>query len=184
LSFAGIGKDDTRGRRSFDAWTDGQALACADGTPEELEAEWKRIRRGWYMGGESFKDRLMDCIGEKLHAREPDSQAGDAKRDHGISGAQRWLDKAIKQLEVTERELTDLPKGDPAKQALAWGLRTGFRVSNKWVALRLHMGDPSRVSAAVAEVRRATKGRLARLRREMKARLIQGLTRLRTDPFT
>ena len=81
------------------------------------------------------------------------------------------MDKAINQVEVTKRELTDLPKGDPVKQVLAWGLRTDFTVSNKWVALRLHMGDASRVSAAVAEVRRATKGKLARLRKEMKKRL-------------
>ena len=29
---------------------------------EELAAEWKAIRRGWYLGGEQFRERMIELV--------------------------------------------------------------------------------------------------------------------------
>ena len=57
LGSLGIGRDDARGRKGYRAWMDGRALECSNQAPDELEREWRRIRRGWYLGDDAFKTR-------------------------------------------------------------------------------------------------------------------------------
>jgi putative transposase len=165
FSAAGIGREDAGGRRRFEAWADAQALACASGDAAALDREWQKIRRGWYLGGETFKEKLMRKIGEKLTGRQGDSQSGGAKRGHGETAAEEWLSKAGEVLGMTQEEMQHSKKGDDRKQVLAWGLRSQFTVTCKWAASRLNMGDPSRIGTAVRHVQSARKGPLVKLRR-------------------
>lgn len=67
-------------------------------------------------------------------------------------------------LGMERRELKGMPKGADEKLALAWLMRTRTAVSRRWAAARLAMGDESRVTQGVAEVKSARKGRLRTLR--------------------
>ena len=51
-------------------------------------------------------------------------------------------------------DLLGLPKGAKEKQVLAWWLRTRTVVSRDWVSQQLQMGHTSRVTQAVATVKR------------------------------
>ena len=77
---------------------------------------------------------------------------------------------------ATNDELAQAPKADDRKQVESWGLRRPFTVPCKWVASRLQMGDPTRVSAAVRQVQ----GSVAKLRQRRGECLIRlpGLPRM------
>lgn len=144
----GINRDNSRGRRRYTAWMEARALECSDKTPEELEATWKKIRRGWYLGGETFKERLLDWISTRKETQR-DSLDGEAIRTHDEAAANGLLKNALRRLKITEGKLQALPKGAPAKLVFAWWLRKQTTVSRTWIAERLQMGHPTRVTTAV-----------------------------------
>ena len=39
------------------------------GGREALKAQWKTIRRGWYLGGEGFRERLLERPEKVLRSR-------------------------------------------------------------------------------------------------------------------
>ena len=131
------------------------------------EADWKTIRRGWYLGNDSFGDRLKDLLENALEGKRRQSYAGGALRAHDERGATALLKMGLKALEVTRKSMGRMSKGAPEKQAMAWLLRTRTAVSRRWVAERLAMGDESRVTQAVATVKAARAGK----RREFRERL-------------
>ncbi|MGB0644276.1 MAG: transposase, partial [Akkermansiaceae bacterium] len=166
-SIVGIEREDPTGRRRFEAWTDAQAWDCARGNNEQLEQEWKKVRRGWYLGSETFKEKLLSKLEGILEGHQRDSQSGGAKRERGEVAAPQWFRMASEHLKLNGDALAKLKKGDERKLVLAWGLRTQFMVSCKWVTSLLHMGDPSRVSAAVKQVKGVKKGPMAKLRKTL-----------------
>jgi len=56
---------------------------------EDLQAEWRAIRRGWYLGGESFRDRLLEGLGKGNRWMGPGSGNGAAWRRRRNCGG-RW----------------------------------------------------------------------------------------------
>jgi hypothetical protein len=78
---------DRRGRNSYVAWL--EARACADGGRIE-EAAMEALRRGWYLGKESFNDKLLGLMDKaKSGSRRKDSHAGGAIRAHNENEAER-----------------------------------------------------------------------------------------------
>jgi len=138
---------DQRGRRAYVAWL--EARAANDGGKVD-EAAMKALRRGWYLGGEGFRDRLLnvlEALPGTLRAKSG-SRAGEAQRDHGVAEAERLLDSVLPELglPVPSAELATLRKGDPRKVLAAAVLRRRTSVSNPWLAQRLGMGHPGSVS--------------------------------------
>jgi hypothetical protein len=112
------------------------------------EAQWKRIRRGWYLGDDGFRGRLRRLVQASLKQGTADSYLGVAKRDHGEGEAERLLSLGMKALGVTAEELAAGPRKMPAKLALAEWLRQHTTIGRGWVAERLGMGHESAVSKA------------------------------------
>ena len=50
---------------------------------KELDEEWKAVRRGWYVGGAEFKERLLALVAQPLRQGRSGSYSGEAKRAHG-----------------------------------------------------------------------------------------------------
>jgi putative transposase len=142
---------DGRGRRAYVAWL--EARAANDGGAIDAEAT-KALKRGRYLGNDSFKDRLQDLV-EKAGARVKGSgpARGDGPlRDRGEKEAARLLSEGARELGLPRdlKGLAGLRKSDPAKVKLAALLRAHTSVSNEWIAVKLAMGHPGSVSRLVA----------------------------------
>lgn len=142
--------DDGRGRRAYVAWLEARA-ANDDGKIDE-EA-MLAIRRGWYLGKDSFKDKLLGML-ERPPARRAGGtrRAAGVHRDRGEKEAHRILREGIRHLELPPglTELSRLKKGDERKIQLAILLRNHTSMSNDWIAERLAMGHPGSVSRTVS----------------------------------
>ncbi len=114
------------------------------------------IRRGWYLGKDSFKDRLLKLV-EKSVATAPSgrSRSGGEIRDHGEKEGTRIVKAGLKILGLPagKTALSALPKSDERKVALACLLRETTSVSNQWIAARLFMGHPGSVSRMISSGR-------------------------------
>ena len=141
---------DGRGRRAYVAWLEARA-ANAEGKIDEEAME--AIRRGWYLGKETFKDRLLKLL-DRSAARAPSgrSRSGGVIRDHGEKEATRIIRNGMKALGVPSgvAALAALPKSDKRKVILACLLREKTCVSNDWIASRLSMGHPGSVSRMIS----------------------------------
>jgi hypothetical protein len=138
---------------------------------QTLEEQWRKIRRGWYLGGDVFHGRLLKRIKATLEQGRKTSYTGPAKREHGVFEAEQMVKRGLPALGLQEEQLAQAPKGLAAKQVLAWALRKRTTVGRRWVSERLWMGEESAVSRAVQRVR---EGQDAKLNR-MKKRLIESL---------
>ncbi len=105
------------------------------------------LRRGWCLGGMDFRKRmlgLLDAAADQLGGRKA-VDAGVA-RDHGEASASRMLSAALSALELTAPNMEQMRKNDPRKVAVGKWIKKATLVSNEWLAARLCMGHPSRVS--------------------------------------
>ena len=137
---------DGRGRRAYVAWLEARAANAKGKIDDEATAA---IRRGWYLGKETFKDRLLKLLDKAVQPSGTNrNRTGEALREHGEKEAERIVRRSLKSLQLAPaaKSLTQLPKGDPRKAALASLLRERTSVSNGWIAARLAMGHPGSVS--------------------------------------
>ena len=141
---------DGRGRRAYLAWLEARA---ANDEGKIDEDAMQAIRRGWYLGKETFKDRLLKLL-DPSAAKAPSgrSRTGGEIRDHGEREAERIVRKAMKALGAPSgfSALAALPKSDERKIVLASLLREKTCVSNDWIASRLSMGHPGSVSRMIS----------------------------------
>jgi hypothetical protein len=145
--------EDGRGRRAYVAWL--EARAASDGGKIDEEAT-EAIRRGWYLGEASFKDKLLRMLDKpKVRAGTASRRAYGAERDHGEKEAMRILREGSQMLGLptAAASLANLRKTDLRKVQLAILLRTHTTVSNAWIAERMAMGHPGSVSRSVSEGR-------------------------------
>jgi hypothetical protein len=68
----------------------------------ELAEEWKAIRRGWYVGGTEFKERMLGLVEPPLRQGRSGSYSGAAKRAHGEAEAERLLARGLAALGLAE----------------------------------------------------------------------------------
>jgi len=137
---------DGRGRRAYVAWLEARAANAEGKIDDEATAA---IRRGWYLGKETFKDRLLKFLDKTtLPVGGSRNRTGEAFRDHGENEAERIARRSLKSLRIAPgaEALAKLAKSDPRKVALAALLRERTSVGNGWIATRLAMGHPGSVS--------------------------------------
>ena len=116
---------------------------------EKEPAELEELRRGWCLGGEGFRERMLrilDGTSEKLRRTRLSPRDARVERDHGVDEAGRLLAEGLRCLGLQREELPLLKKGDPRKAALAVRIRAKTTVPNGWIAEQLHLGHVSRVN--------------------------------------
>ena len=104
---------------------------------KELDKQWKELRRGWYVGGESFAESLKEGLQNTVQGRRRESHSGPAREAHDQAAAERKLDQAMEILGLDQESLKELPKGSPEKLVLAWWLRENTTVTLRWVCERV-----------------------------------------------
>jgi len=142
---------DARGRRAYVDYLEARATGNGGKFPPEATAA---LRRGWYLGDESFRDRLLALVNKGSKAlRKSGSHSGKAVAAHGEREAERLVTVGLRELALCDEKGNPLPapKGDPRKVALATLLRTHTAISNEWVAKRLEMGHDRSVSRLIRQ---------------------------------
>jgi putative transposase len=151
-------------RRGYEAYLEGRALELGNQAGRaELEAKWRALRRGWYLGAPAFLEKLADWLERAVKGRRRESQAGLARTAHDTAAAEQWLSAGLKHWGLKAEKLGELGYGAPEKVVLAWWLRRRTTVSLRWVGERLQMGHYSRVSQAVSRANRKPARKLRRL---------------------
>ncbi len=142
-------------RRGYEAYVEGRVLELGTRAGRrELEAQWEALRRGWFVGGETFRAKLEELLDGVTQGLRRESHSGPAKTAHDEAAAGRWLAGALLALGLTREELEAQSKAATEKQVLAWWLRQHTTVSLRWLAERLAMGHFTRVSQAIGQVGR------------------------------
>ena len=148
---------DGRGRRAYVAWLE----ARADKGGKIGEEAQAAMKRGWYLGEDTFKDQLLGLM-EKLKGGKrtrPRKGTAESWRDHGEKDAEDLISRYAPELGLPtgRKELEALRKGDERKVLLAGLLAGKTTVSREWMGQRLGMGHPGSVSRMLGEVKRNKK---------------------------
>ena len=155
-------------RRGYEAYMEGRVLELGlQAGRRELEDQWRALRRGWYVGGESFLDQLKDKLGAIVAGKKRESHSGGARQAHGETEARRLLAKGLAALGLSQSELEDLPKSAPEKTVLAWWLRKRTTASLRWIGQVLAMGHYTRVTQAVSRMDRNPQRKLGILKQRL-----------------
>ena len=135
-------------RRLIAARMQESRAAEPDSICEEVE---KQLRRGWYVGGESFRKELAGMIG-----KPSDNLRGLQRRAHDEAEAECLLANALAALGLSEDQLAGMKCTQLEKQAVCWLLKKHTTVSVAWLADRLCMGHRTNASRAVSAFERAS----------------------------
>ncbi len=135
-----IPQESTTGREHLEQCLEGRRAA-------EDATDYKSLRRGWCLGGESFRQELLDGV----HTRATESHHAAMRRETTEEKARRILNEELDTLGWTGAELTRRAKGDVRKIRIARRLRMETAVTLKWIAAELHMGMWTHVSNLLAQ---------------------------------
>ena len=131
LGEPGIERDTVAGRQEFERRMEARRAEESD------EEAWQGIRRGWCLGSAEFKAGLL----EHLEGRLGEHHAGELKRESAESKAERIIREELKRLKWGQNDLSQRPKSDPAKLAIAARLRRETTLTLPRIAVRLEMGS-------------------------------------------
>ena len=128
----------------------------------EREAVEKQLKRGWYVGSDSF---AADLAGKIVKAT--DNLRGAQRRAHDESEAERLLAAALLILGVEEETVLGLKSTSLEKQAIAWLLKKHTTVTGIWIAGRLKMGHRVNASRAISLFDKKSDMKTKRMRLKM-----------------
>jgi putative transposase len=142
---------DDRGRRAYATYLEQRARQDGGGLSEPAMAA---LRRGWYLGDDTFRDRLLKLVKKGSKGlRNQGSHSGSALTAHGEAEATRLVTDGMRVLGLTNdgHWPGNARKGDPHKTALATLIKTRTCVSNEWLARCLNMGHNRSVSRLIRQ---------------------------------
>ena len=127
----GIERDTAAGREEFERRMERRRREEADAT------EWNPLRRGWYLGSEGFRAKLL----EQMQPQLGEHHSGQLRHESAEAKGERIIAEELRQLKWEERDLLQQPKGEPAKVAIAARLRRETTLTIRGIAKRLCMGS-------------------------------------------
>ena len=126
----GIGQDTAAGRRQFE-------LLMEERRKRDNPGEWNAIRRGWCLGGEEFRQELLEAMRKPMGR----GQYGGVERQESEEfKAQRIVSEELKRRRWDGRTLLARRKSDKEKVKIAGRLRRETTMTLAWIAQRLRMG--------------------------------------------
>ena len=140
-----IPQDSAAGRRVL-----AQALEAR--RQAEAGADYKLIRRGWFLGEETFRKELLAQMTKRIGAEH----YGAERLETVATKAERIVREELKRRRWQEADLAKRAKGDLGKVKIAARLRSETMVTVKWIAARLGMGTASYVNNRLYRWRKGT----------------------------
>lgn len=128
----GIQKDTPAGRAHFEQRMEQRRREAG----EEAE-EWKPLQRGWFLGSEEFKAKLL----EKMVPSLGPHHSGKLRHESAVAKAERIITEELKHAHWKAAALKENAKSHPVKLALAMRLRKETTLTIREIAGRLHMGS-------------------------------------------
>lgn len=120
-----------------------------EGDPKCRDALTKRYCRGWFIGAKEEKKALE----KDLRERHPDIVwEGSELMELNEAMWDGLVEKALAAGGKSEADLRTEPKGALWKAGIARMLRNRTTAGNPWIAKRLNMGHPSRVTNLIREL--------------------------------
>ena len=161
-------EDDASGRRSYAEYMQDRIreLATRAGKRTYRE-EWGRIRYGWCLGDEGFREEMLKKVGAQMKGAKKEPYTGEARQAHDSREAERLVKRGLKALGLKEADLLSARKGSLEKCALAWYVHTNAMVSHEWISDRLRMGHPFTQSLYISRIKSASTGLVLQLRRKL-----------------
>ncbi|MGD0815237.1 MAG: transposase [Verrucomicrobiota bacterium] len=138
----GIGANNAAGRRQFEEQMEARRA-------QDQGQEWRKIRRGWCLGGGSFRLALL----ERMEGQFKEHHGGAQRQESAEKRAERMITEGLANAGWNPGDLHKHRKGDPVKVALAMRLRQETTLTLKWIAQRLHMGRWEYVRRLIYETR-------------------------------
>lgn len=124
------------------------------------------LRRGWYLGRDSFRGELLS---KRKGAVAPPPPGA---RSHGAEMAQRLLKAGLCLGGLTYECLEGLRRNDWRKRAIGRAIRLRTTVSTEWISSNLRMGVSSRVALLVARNPEPSWGKSWKLASDLFERLL------------
>jgi len=119
-----------------------------EGDPKQRDALIKRYCRGWFIGAKEEKKALE----KDLRERHPDVVwAGNELKELNEAMWEGLVENALVTANKSETDVQTEAKGAIWKAALARKLRIQTTAGNPWIAKRLNMGHPSRVTNLIRQ---------------------------------
>jgi len=134
---------------------------------DELEKEWNVLRRGWYLGGDGFRERLWEQIDRGVKGKQRASYRSEGLCLHDERTARDCLENILSCFGITQDQIRTYRQNDPQKQAVAWYVKSRTVVGDAWICKELDMGSRANVSRAVCAFRYAPD----RVRMELKKKM-------------
>ncbi|MDA1276669.1 MAG: hypothetical protein O2960_21835 [Verrucomicrobia bacterium] len=103
---------------------------------EANEESLKTLRRGGCLGGNQFRERML----EEMEGKLGDHHSGEWHRETAEARAERIIAEELARLGWTGSDLAIRRKSDPAKLVMGARLRQETTLSIKGIAARLHLG--------------------------------------------
>ena len=103
---------------------------------QEIGQDWKKLRRGWYLGDETFRKELL----AKAESAIGENHLPETRRETAEEKARRIITEELERMGWTEIDLASRPKGDREKIRMARRLRTETTMTLKWIAAQLKTG--------------------------------------------
>ena len=133
----GLAGDTPAARQEFERRMETRRLAETD------EEALKLLRRGWCLGGATFKGQMLEAMAGKLG----EHHAGQLRRETAETKAERIVAEELHRLGWQEPELSTRRKSDPGKLALAARLRRETTLSLRAIAARVRLGTSKSANA-------------------------------------
>jgi len=127
----GLGEDTAQARQEFERRMEARRAQ------EDDDAQWAPLRRGWCLGGEDFRQELLDRIGGKLG----EHHAGQLRGESASAKAERIIGEELQRLGWTRADLEERNRSAPEKLELAARLRRETTLTIREIAQRLHLGS-------------------------------------------
>lgn len=136
----GIHGDTTAGRAHF-----GRCMHAR--RHEDNTAAWDELRRAWAVGDEAFRKQLLLRPNNSPHRPAHAAQV----RQTAEEKASRIIEEELKRRRIKIPKLADMPKGHPAKLAIAQIVRTETTVTIPWLSSQLRAGAPGYLARLLHE---------------------------------
>lgn len=146
-----------------------RAVSSDAAVRQAVDTEWQRLREGWYVGSDEFREEALARIAAARTGRRLEFHYGEAVRAHDERAAEVLLDRALAVVGLEVDALSSLRKNDPRKVAVAWLLKSRTTATHRWVSSRLFMGHEINVSRAVRSVESGTDPQQASLVAQLSA---------------
>ena len=137
-------RDSAADRRAY--------LQRMEARAREGQAFPQELRRGWILGGEGFRDRVLALVDRASGGGRHRSGPVEILGDHSAWTAERLLRTGLRHFRLETADLRQLRKSDWRKRLVGYLIKKRTGVSLRWIGERLSMGTESHVSRMCSRI--------------------------------